>query len=302
MSATVEPNGLTNSFRPEEPSFRSIADFAPVLIWTSDAQNRCTYCNRAWLEFTGRTLEQELGVGWTQNIHPEEVEACLKTYQTSFLERKPFSVRYRLRRNDSVYRWVLDSANPYTDENGNFAGFVGSCVDITEQQLIEEALNHKARMQAGLAVFGRLALSNHHFPVLLSQAARIASEVITSTIAAVLELQSGDQGLMLVAGTGAISTLIGQQCGPASAEALTAPAIIRNSESFLSTNLMQQTGARSAVSVPIGATERAFGLLVIFSLADYEFSPEAIDFLEGLAYTISTLHQRNLSQSALRDR
>jgi len=92
----------------------------------------CTYCNRAWLEFTGRTLEQELGDGWTDSLLPDHYQRCLETYERAFDKREPFTMEYQLRRHDGQYRWVLDSGMPRFGPDGVFAGYVGSAVDITD--------------------------------------------------------------------------------------------------------------------------------------------------------------------------
>ena len=126
--------------RESERRFRSMADNAPVLIWLSDTQMLCTYFNKPWLEFTGRTVEEELGFGWTDNVHPDDLEKCVETYKHSFEARKTFRMEYRLRRHDGVYRWVLDTGIPRFSPSGEFLGYIGSCFDITERKEAEDTL------------------------------------------------------------------------------------------------------------------------------------------------------------------
>lgn len=102
--------------------FHELADNAPVMIWRSSLDQMCDYFNKPWLEFTGRSLEQELGIGWVDGVHAEDVELCLTTYRGAFEERKEFSMEYRLRRFDGAYRWVLDNGKPF-DREGSFAGY-----------------------------------------------------------------------------------------------------------------------------------------------------------------------------------
>lgn len=117
--------------------FRYLADHAPVLIWTSDTQKLCTWFNKPWLDFVGRPLEQEIGNGWTENVHPHDLRECLRVFTESFDARQPFRMEYRLKRHDGEYRWFLDNGIPlYTD--GEFAGYIGSCIDIHERKQSEE--------------------------------------------------------------------------------------------------------------------------------------------------------------------
>src|SRR5262249_4307840 len=111
--------------RESESRFHIIADSAPVLIWMSGVDKACTFFNKPWLDFTGRTMEQEIGEGWTTGVHPDDLPECLKTYIDSFGARQPFSMQYRLRRHDGEYRWVSDNGVPRYDTQGRFAGYIG---------------------------------------------------------------------------------------------------------------------------------------------------------------------------------
>ncbi|MDX2117336.1 MAG: PAS domain S-box protein [Planctomycetota bacterium] len=126
--------------RESEARFRVIADQAPVLIWVGGADGRRTYFNEPWLEFTGRTLAEEVGDGWQQRIHPDDAERVRGTTAAAFALREAYQTQYRVRRSDGVYRWLLDSGSPRFDETGAFVGYLGSCVDITTRRETEEAL------------------------------------------------------------------------------------------------------------------------------------------------------------------
>lgn len=120
--------------RETETRFQSMADMAPVMIWVSDTTKLCTWFNKPWLEFTGRTIERELGNGWTEGVHPDDFEHCLRTYTTAFDAHESFAMEYRLRRHDGEYRWVLDHGTPRFSDDGTFLGYIGSALDVTEQK------------------------------------------------------------------------------------------------------------------------------------------------------------------------
>jgi PAS domain S-box-containing protein len=125
-----------------EQRFHQLADSAPVMIWTSGIDKLCTYFNAPWLAFTGRTIEQELGNGWAEGVHPADKQRCIDIYSSSFDARKPFSMDYRLRRFDGQYRWVLDNGIPFYTPDGTFTGYIGSCIDITERRQLEQQLQY----------------------------------------------------------------------------------------------------------------------------------------------------------------
>ena len=126
--------------RESEERFRLVANTAPVMIWTAGTDRKCSYVNKTWLDFTGRPLEAELGDGWVEGVHPDDSNRCLQTYTEAFNRRVSFELQYRLRRKDGEYRWVLDDGVPRFDPDGTFAGYIGSCIDITERKLAEESL------------------------------------------------------------------------------------------------------------------------------------------------------------------
>jgi PAS domain S-box-containing protein len=133
------------ALRESEERFRLMASTAPVLIWMSDRDKLCTYFNKSWLDFTGRTLESELGNGWLEGVHPEDVKTCLDTYTRAFDRREAFTMEYRIRRHDGEYRWMLDTGVPRFNPNGSFAGYIGSAVDVTDHNKAEEVLSSVSR-------------------------------------------------------------------------------------------------------------------------------------------------------------
>lgn len=117
-----------------ERRFRLLADSAPVMIWTSGADARCIYFNRAWLDFRGRALEQESGNGWTEGIHPDDRDLCLETYLKAFSARQSFRMQFRMQRHDGEFCWVETAGIPRLEEEGTFSGFTGAAVDITDRK------------------------------------------------------------------------------------------------------------------------------------------------------------------------
>jgi PAS domain S-box-containing protein len=131
--------------------YRLLVEHSPVMSWRSGLDAKCNYFNSTWLEFSGRTLEQELGDGWAEGVHPDDVERCVSYYLDHFARREPFEMEYRLRRHDGEYRELFDRAVPFTNEAGDFAGFIGSCVDVEGRRKAEQAQIQRSMEQLALA-------------------------------------------------------------------------------------------------------------------------------------------------------
>ncbi len=119
------------------PHYLDILSKAPALIWRSDTSAMCDWFNDTWLKFTGRTMEQEMGNGWASGVHPEDFDRCVNIWLSAFKKREFFEMEYRLRRHDGEFRWILDIGCPFIDVEGNFAGYIGYCFDVTERKNIE---------------------------------------------------------------------------------------------------------------------------------------------------------------------
>ena len=156
-----QKKGIESSLRESEARFRHMADTAPVMIWMSGPDKLCDYFNQRWLDFTGRPHEAEVGDGWITNVHPEDVGPSVAGYREAFDSREPFTVEYRLRRRDGQYRWILAHAVPRLTAGGEFPGYIGSCIDITDRRRVEEANRNLAHVQR-LAVMGELTAMIAH--------------------------------------------------------------------------------------------------------------------------------------------
>jgi PAS domain S-box-containing protein len=158
-SDVTEQTRNQEALRDSEQHFRQMADTAPALLWLAGPDGRCTYVNRFWTAFTGRRLEQEIGTGWTEAVHPQDRHRNFELYLDAVARRQPFLIEYQLRRHDGVYRWVLDAGVPRFTADGVCAGYIGSAVDVTELKTARRALSNLSQrlMEAQEAERARMA-------------------------------------------------------------------------------------------------------------------------------------------------
>jgi PAS domain S-box-containing protein len=136
-----------NSVELGDRFFKELADFAPVMIWRSGTDKLCDWFNKPWLDFVGRPMDKEIGNGWAEGVHKDDFDRCLEIYVTSFDAREAFSMIYRLRRHDGEYRQILDNGSPFY-RSGEFAGYFGSCIDVTDQLAAEAQLREAQKLDA----------------------------------------------------------------------------------------------------------------------------------------------------------
>jgi formate hydrogenlyase transcriptional activator len=200
----IERN-LTVALSEGEQRYRLLIDAAPVMVWVSGTDGLCTDFNQPWLDFTGRTLEQELGEGWLEGVHAEDRRQCIDDYLAAFRERESFALQYRLRRADGAYCWVLDNGVPHYTREGGFLGYIGSCIDITESKHMREEL---AR---ALLEVRQLKEQLHNESIYLRDEAKIAahfgqiighSETLKSALLQVEQVAATDSTVIITGETG----------------------------------------------------------------------------------------------------
>ena len=138
------------ALRDNEARFRMMADTAPVMVWMAGPDTHITFVNKRWLEFTGRTVQEEIGDNWFTGIHPAELERCRRSYLEAFASEQPFFLEYHLRRHDGEYRWIMDTGVPLFDEDGRFGGYIGTCMDLTERKDMEDQLRRMLKEKESL--------------------------------------------------------------------------------------------------------------------------------------------------------
>ncbi|MGH9176869.1 MAG: GAF domain-containing protein, partial [Vicinamibacterales bacterium] len=163
----IERKRTENALRESEDRFRAMADSAPVLLWVAGVDGLRDWHNSGWLEFTGRTMEEELGNGWAEGLHPADFNTALDTYLTAFNAQAPFEMEYRLRRFDGDFCWMLERAAPRFESGRAFAGYIGSCIDISDRKRHEEE-------QTFLAEATRVLASSLDYRVMLTSVAQLA--------------------------------------------------------------------------------------------------------------------------------
>jgi PAS domain S-box-containing protein len=183
------------ALRESEQRFRNMADTAPVMIWVTGPDKLCTFFNKRWLDFTGRTMEQELGYGWLEGVHPEDVEACSSTYSAAFDTRRNFQIEDRMRRADGEYRSLLCTGVPRFTESGTFSGYVGCSIDITDLKRTQEQAVATQKLESLGVLAGGIA---HDFNNLLGGIVT-TSELVLEDLPAAGAAHDGVENIRVVA-------------------------------------------------------------------------------------------------------
>ena len=167
--------------------YKLIVESSPNMIWRAGTDGKCDYFNQTWLKFTNRTLEQEFGNGWAEGVHADDLDRCLQIYVDAFAKRESFEMEYRLRRFDGEYRWINDRGVPVYDPAGEFVGYIGSCMDVTEK--VEGGLLREQAQMDGLCQ----VLNRQYFGQLLQYELQAAQEKGDSLAVIMLDIDNFKQ-------------------------------------------------------------------------------------------------------------
>lgn len=189
--------------------YRQILESSPNMIWRSNLTTECDYFNKTWLDFTGRTFQEELGFGWAKGVHPDDFDKCVKIYVDSFNKQQKFEMDYRLKRYDGQYRWINDRGTPFYSDDDKFLGYIGSCMDITENiegQILKKmaqtdalcnTYNRQYSIQLLLELFNNVKVNHDPFSLLMididdfktinDEFGHLAGDQVLSTIASLIK-------------------------------------------------------------------------------------------------------------------
>ena len=275
----IERKRAEGALRESEDRFRTMANSAPVMLWVAGPDGLATWFNNGWLEYTGRTMDQELGNGWTEGIHPADFDRCLDNYLSRFATRHPFDVEYRLRRHDGEYCWIFDRGIPRFDPDGAFAGYIGSCIDISDRKRHEDE-------QAFLSEATRVLASSLDYRATLTSVAELAVPTIADWCVVHAVGDDGEIGQLAVAHADPAKVAWAreiQERYPSDPNAPTGvPNVIRTGRPEIYPSipedvlvaaarddehlgLLREVGFTSAMILPIVARDRVLGVITLVS-------------------------------------
>lgn len=292
--------------------FEGVVNRVPLLLWAADPDRRFTWCNQRWLDFTGRTSADELGRGWTESVHPHDLEQCLEVSRVASEREEPFRVEYRLRRADDTFRWVLDQGVPWWGQDGRFRGFAGLCVDVHETRTTLETIRLRERQQAMVADFGRFALEVDDEQELLDFAVKLLADGLSVPLTSAMRLTDDGHWLKIMTGTGWDPVLLGADRVSATPSTL-AGYSLETDEPAVSNDLRTETrfeggpglsshGVLSAMSAIIRLPGRRYGVLGAYSTELRTFGEDDIVFTHSLANLLGASFARREVEAELRSR
>ncbi len=282
---------------------------APVLVWMSGTDTLCYHFNQNWLNFTGRSLQQELGNGWAEGVHPDDLDRCLDIYLRAFEARQEFQMDYRLRRADGVYRWVVDSGIPRYSDN-IFVGYIGTCVDITNFVNSREELKIRTSQQAVIAELGLLALSTSELLPLFQKTTELVSQILDLNYCSATKLLPEGKAVLIQAGYGWDDQIVGRtvvgvepHSFPERTLQYRQPLIVADwskETRFPPPTFLASYNIQSSLSIRLeGSHGQPYGTLVGHTLRQRTLSKEDVNFFQAAANVLSAAIQRKQFEEAL---
>ncbi len=296
----------------DDPGFERAANRVPLLLWASGADRRHTWCNDQWTAFTGRSLVQELGHGWTEVVHPDDIARVLEASSEAFGRQEKFSVEYRLRRADGEYRWILDQGVPWRASDGTFVGFAGLCVDVHETRTALEEFRLRERQQAIVADLGKFAIQVDDEQELLDFAVKVLADGLGVPLTAAMALVDDGSRLEIKAGTGWDAVLLGTTL--VSADSSTMAGYTLQTDGWAVTEDLafetrfaggpglQAHHVVSAMSTLIRLPGRSFGVLGAYATEWRRFDEDDISFARSVANLLGASFARREVEEELRGR
>jgi len=260
------------------------------------------FFNKTWREFTGSDAI-EAGPNWRELIHPDDRAGIQELFRKHFEARTPYRIQCRLRRRDGTHRWVISHPAPYYDAQNQFAGFISTCFDFHEQHELEAALAKRAHKQAGLAAFGRFALAPHAFAELTREAAHTMLDILDVDCVMITAVNHATRQLA----RGALACRLGggnppQDLGavPPAALACSRPVLMdEDPENFPAAACLKANGIATALACPIGSGKQLHGFILASTRERRAFTPDSIEFVQGVAGILVTVNQRDRANKAL---
>lgn len=296
---------VESALKLSESEFRVLTESLPQLVWVARPDGWHIHFNKRWTDFTGLTLEESLGYGWKQSIHPDDQVRAATAWRKSMESGEPHDGEYRLSRADGVYRWMLVRALPLRDASGEIVKWFGTGTDIDDLKRVEDELNSQARQQSIAAAFGRVAISERNLDELFRRAANAAAQGLRADFSKIIFKAAGGN-LFVKAGVGWHPGWIGRRVITENENSWVGhvlksnqPVIVDDFASetrFDPSEMLLPHGIVSGISIPIvgGAVEPA-GLLSVCAAEKREFSKNDIGFLESLANVLASAVERTRS-------
>ena len=292
-----KPTPLTEA----EMEFRRMTNNAPVLIWMSNVTGDWFFFNKTWREFTGRDVVED-DASWSELIHPDDRATIVEQFRKHFEARASYRAQCRLRRRDGAYRWVSSHPSPYYDARNQFAGFICTSFDFHEQHELEAALAMRARKQAALAAFGRFALAPRALTDLTREAARTTLAILDVDCVLLVAVNHATRQLTRHALACRLGGNPPRELGPVSPAALAyaRPVLMdEDPENFPIAARLKAKGIQAALACPIDSGKQLHGFILAGARARRAFTPEDIEFTQGIASTLGTVSQRDRAEKAL---